>query len=663
MTVDEILGEGGLLSKALERYEFRPQQVKMGNAVTEALRRRRPLIVEAATGTGKTLAYLVPALLSGKRVVISTGTKALQEQLFHKDIPFLQKHWPTKFDAVLLKGRRNYLCKLRFDQMRDSPNFRSRDDARMWPKILSWAKYTQTGDRAEINGLPDDFATWNDLSVGAEACLGQKCPHFEECHITNVRKKASEAKIIVVNHHLFFADLALKDTGFGEILPEFDALIFDEAHHVESVATSYFGMQMSNFKIRELVTDITRAIETEDIVADAINDGLNGVEKASAAFFSVATFGLYEGRYNMSEIMEGTAGPMIKPAAEELLDSLDELKRAIQKTTGLGEIAVRLVGRCAEQRSDLAFILEASDEKYVYFVEVRDKGFYLQASPIDLAKLLRDKLLKAHDRLVFTSATLATGGNFKFFEDRLGINDKRFGDDLSKSFDRLILEPVFDYTQQAMVYVPRRLPPPNDPAWIDGVCTIVEYLLELTEGRAFVLFTSYANMNKVFERLVPKIPYKVLKQGEKPKRELLDEFRSDTHSVLFATSSFWEGVDVEGEALSLVIIDKLPFASPSDPLTKARLDLIDSNGGSSFHSFSVPSAALTLKQGFGRLIRSKNDRGIVAILDSRILNKGYGRHFIDSLPPAPLAHNASQVKAWWASIQSAQEANPVVDVS
>lgn len=646
MTVDEILGEGGLMSRALERYEFRPQQLQMANAVAQALRRRRPLVVEAATGTGKTLAYLIPALLSGKQVVVSTGTKALQEQLFHKDIPFLQKHWPSKFDAVLLKGRRNYLCKLRFDQMRQSPQFRGRDDARLWPKILSWANVTQTGDRSEIPGLPDDYPTWNDLSVGAEGCLGQKCPHFEDCHITTLRKRAAQAQIVVVNHHLFFADLAIRDTGFGEILPEFDALIFDEAHHVESVATSYFGMQMSNFRIRELIADITRAVENEDIQTVYLDEGIDALEKASHTFFSVATFGLYEGRYSLDEVLSGTAGPMIKPAAKELLEAMDVLTRNIERTAGLGEIGVRLAGRCAEQRSDLSFILQADDKKYVYFVEVRDKGFFLQAAPIDLAKLLRDKLLNAHDRLIFTSATLATDGNFDFFEERIGIRERL--EEENFPLDRMILAPVFDYPKQAIVYVPRRLPAPNHPEWQDGVCTIVEYLIGLTEGRALVLFTSYANMKAVHERVSPRIPYTVLKQGDRPKRELLDELRRDTHSVLFATSSFWEGVDVEGEALSLVIIDKLPFASPSDPLTRARLDLIEAKGGSSFSLFSVPSAALMLKQGFGRLIRSKTDRGIVAILDSRVVTKNYGKYFLNSLPPARVAHNASEVKRWWA---------------
>lgn len=647
MNVEDVLGKNGLLSRALERYEFRQQQLDMANAVAESFKRRRPLVVEAATGTGKTLAYLVPALLSGKRVVVSTATKALQEQLFHKDIPFLQKHWPEKFEAVLLKGRKNYLCKLRFEQMRDSPTFRTREDARLWPKVLSWAKYTQTGDRAEIQGLPDDFPTWNDLSVGAESCLGQKCPHYEDCHITNVRKTAASARIVVVNHHLFFADLAIRDTGFGEILPEFDALVFDEAHHVESVATSYFGMQMSNYRIRELVNDITKTLENEDVSTERIDEGLETLEKAANAFFSVATFGLYEGSYSMQEVLEGTAGPMIKPAAKTLLEAFEGLKSAIQKTAGLGELAVRLAARCAEQHSDLAFILEASDKKYVYFVEVKDKGFYLQAAPIDLAKLLREKLLNAHDRLVFASATLATNGNFDFFEERIGIKN-RF-EDKEVALDRLILPPVFDYPNQAMVYVPKRLPAPTEPGWQDGVCTIVEYLIGLTEGRAFVLFTSYTNMNLVHENLAPKIPYKVLKQGEKPKRELLDEFRADTHSVLFATSSFWEGVDVEGEALSLVIIDKLPFANPSDPLTRARCDLIEARGASSFSQFSMPSAALTLKQGFGRLIRSKSDTGVVAILDSRIMTKGYGRYFLNSLPPARVAQNASEVKSWWAA--------------
>lgn len=654
LDIESVLGEGGILSSALERYEFRPQQLEMAHAVEESIKDRHPLIVEAATGTGKTLAYLVPALLSGKTVVISTGTKALQEQLFHKDIPFVREHWPNDFDAVLLKGRKNYLCKLRFEQMRLQPSFRSKEDARIWPKILTWAKKTKTGDRAEIPGLPDDYPTWNELSVGAEACLGTNCEYYEECHVTKARQAASLAKIVVVNHHLYFADLAIRDAGFGEILPEHEVVIFDEAHHLESVATSYFGMQISNWRLRELASDIQRDLEPEDVDTDDIDDAINELEVSSAAFFSALTFGLYDGRYSFEEVFTPEKKRLVEPEYERLESSITDLAKAIVKTKGLGEIGDRLIGRCKEQEIDLRRIMKADDARYVYFIEVRDRGCYLQAAPIDLAQLMREKLLDKQDRVIFTSATLATGGNFDFFEQRMGIKDlqRRNRDQEYEPVDdlkirRLMLPPVFDYDSQALVYVPRRLPDPKHPEYIQGVCTITEYLLSLSKGRAFVLFTSYRNLNAVHEELADKLDYRVLKQGEMPKSELLDAFREDTHSVLFATSSFWEGVDVEGEALSMVIIDKLPFANPSDPLTRARLDLIDSRGKSSFFEFSVPLAALTLKQGFGRLIRSRTDQGVVAILDSRIGKKSYGRYFLESLPPAPVVWNAFEVRDWW----------------
>lgn len=650
-TIDDILGKEGLLSRTLERYEYRPQQLEMAQAVKRAFDRRRTLIVEAATGTGKTLAYLVPAIQSGKRVIISTGTKALQEQLYQKDIPFLQKHYPGKFQAALLKGRRNYLCMLRFNQTKTSPSFRSREDARWWPKIVSWAKLTKSGDRAEIRGLPDDYPTWSDLSVGSEGCLGQNCPHYDSCFVTTARRAASEANLIVVNHHLFFADLSLRDAGHGEILPEYDAVVFDEAHQVESVATSYFGMQVSNWQLREVLADTEKTLDAEEVSTVDLAEAMSVFEKSIAAFFSTFMFGLYDGRYTLEEVLEGPQKTMIESVRQQLVDSLDGLSSTIRKTSKLGEIAVRLSGRCLEQRSMLDGILSQSDDRYVYFVEVRDNGCYLQAAPIDLAHLLRKKLLETHDRVVFTSATLTTAESFDYFQRRIGLRGVPGKGGLLPDIpcDEVQLPPVFDYPNNALVYVPRRLPEPQNEAWLPGICTIIDYLLNLSDGRAFVLFTSYANMNAVHEKLAPNMPQTVLKQGDRPKTELLEEFRKDTHSILFATSSFWEGVDVEGEALSMVIIDKLPFANPSDPLTRARHSMIEDRGGNPFMEFTVPAAALSLKQGFGRLIRSTSDRGVVAILDSRICSKRYGNYFLKTLPPARVVYNASEVKAWWSA--------------
>lgn len=641
--LEAMLKPGGMLSQALERYEYREQQLDMAVAVGEALKKKRPLIVEAATGTGKTLAYLIPALLSGKRVLVSTGTRALQEQLFHKDIPFLQKYLGMKFEAVLLKGRRNYLCLERFEEMKRNPSFRSVQDLQLWPEIQRWAVRTSSGDRAEVDGMPDDYPTWNDLSVGAESCLGSKCQFWEECFVQQARRDAQKADLIVVNHHLFFADLALRQGGRGEILPEVDAVIFDEAHNLEDVATDYFGMQVSNYRIREIVGDIERALDDDDVggEVDRAEEAARELERASGKFFDKLKDLIKEGRYPLAEVME-----QAEAFAEQrrvFLELLKKLGLAV-KAVDLGEVGQRLAERCEEIGFELETILAQKDPSFAYIIERRDSGIFLQASPIDLAMELRGRLLKTQESLIFTSATLATGGNFNYFKRRMGFGTTGKG---ALPVDELLLAPVFNYAEQSLLYVPHKLPAPHDPDFCKNVATIVEYLVKITEGNAFVLFTSYMNMRDVHSRLVDKLEYPVLLQGERSKRELLESFRNTPHSVLFATSSFWEGVDVEGESLSLVIIDKLPFASPSDPLMRARLDLVDERGGNSFAEISLPTAAITLRQGFGRLIRSAEDTGVVAILDSRIAHKRYGSYFLKSLPPAPVVWTAPQVKRWW----------------
>lgn len=690
-TVESILGENGIVAQGLGRYEFRPQQIDMANAVLDSLCNKEILIVEAATGTGKTLAYLVPALLSGRRVVVSTGTKALQEQLFQKDIPFLAKHWHREVKAVLLKGRRNYLCKVRFDEMMLSPKFRAASDVQHWATIKKWAKTTETGDRADVEGLPDDFPTWQDLSVGSEACKGSKCPHYDSCYVTKARKEANEAELIVVNHHLFFADLALKQGGFGEVIPEHDAIIFDEAHHLENVASSYFGMECSNWRVNELILDLKRAMESEGTSDDDLEKSMKSVTQKATSFFSMLAFGHYEGRYPLSMILEGSQKERIQESYRLFGVALTELERELKRFSGASELSERLAERAADLKFETDELMKCDDEKYTYFMEIRDRGVFLNAAPIDLAELFQQKLLRNHDTIVFTSATLSTNDNFTFFKQRMGLKalpplidkdaeekkkevassgsgkgsakttisvkveeskseekpEKKKSKKKKREVKELMLPPVFHYKDQCLVYVPKRLPPPNSPKFIEGVVQIVEYLVNISQGRAFVLFTSWSNMNAAYEELEDKLPFKVLKQGTKPKSELIREFKDDEHSVLFATSSFWEGVDVEGDALRLVIIDKLPFASPADPLNKARMDLLEARGKSSFHDFSVPGAALMLKQGFGRLIRSRSDMGVVAILDSRIATKRYGSHFIKSLPPAPVVWNAVEVKNWW----------------
>jgi ATP-dependent DNA helicase DinG len=645
-----ILGPGGLLSQKLERYEYRHAQLRMAEHVQQALRKRKPLVIEAATGTGKTLAYLIPALLSGKRVVVSTGTRALQEQLFFKDIPFLTEYLPKPFKAVLLKGRKNYLCLWRYNQAGDRPMFRSLEEADLWPEIERWVQVTKTGDRAEIEGMPDDYSPWNELSVGAENCLGQRCEHYDSCFVNKARFSAQEADLIVVNHHLFFADLALRDQGLGEVLPEYDAVIFDEAHHLEDVATEYFGVSVSSYRFTELVQDISRAVETEQIDAHKnLDDALGDLSSTAQDFFNLMARGLTDGRHTHDTFLAGERGERLNTFRQMISDRLEEVRREIKHLGGLGESGERLMARCKELDKELKWVLGGRDPGYAYFADLRNRHVFLQAAPIDLAKILREKLLETHDTLVFASATLATGGNLEFFKSRMGMGTikREAGDYPPLEVDEVVLPSVFDYNRQCVLYVPRKLPPPTDPDFAKNVALIVEYLVGITAGRAFVLFTSYTNLNAVYELLADKLPYPVLKQGDRSKRELLDLFRETEGAVLFATSSFWEGVDIAGDALSLVIIDKLPFANPSDPVMKARLDLSESQGGNSFFDISLPSAALSLKQGFGRLIRTADDKGIVAILDSRIAHKRYGRYFLQSLPPAPVVWTAPEVKRWW----------------
>jgi ATP-dependent DNA helicase DinG len=646
----DIFGPDGLLADAHPRYEHRPRQIEMAEAVERSFEQRRASIIEAATGTGKTLAYLIPALRSGKRVVISTGTKALQEQLFHRDIPFLERHWPEDFEAALLKGRSNYLCKLRFQEFYEGPKSVPNRQRDQWKKIVRWAERTETGDRAEIEGLPDDSRLWQELSVGADNCLHTDCPVHDECFVTRGREAAQEADILVVNHHLFFADLSLKDEGVGEILPEYDAVVFDEAHHLEGVATSFFGTHVSNYRFDDLGEDIERTLVDEDATAPELQESLAELETATANFFDAAGFGFGGGRYPMDELLDDN-GDEIDEQRRELKETLAEVRTGLENVTDeLGDIATRYRERCMELGRDLDLVVSADDDRYAYFAEIRGKGTFLKAAPVDLAKLFRQKLLGNLDAMVFTSATLATGGDLEFFKQRMGmsqiLDDGQVVED-SYDVDEMVLPSVFDYEDQAAIYVPHKMPPPSDDDFTKHAATVVEYLLDVTDGRAFVLFTSYSNLDDVYDRLADDLAYTTLRQGDRPKRELLETFRADTSSVLFATSSFWEGVDVEGDALSMVIIDKLPFANPSDPLVKARLDLLESRGRNPFREFSLPKAALSLKQGFGRLIRSRSDQGIVAILDSRIANRRYGRYFMNSLPPAPVRWTAPATKHWW----------------
>jgi len=631
----EVFGPDGLIAKAHPEYEYRPGQIDMARAVMRAFEEKRHLIVEAGTGTGKTLAYLVPAVaaaLGGNgRVIVSTGTKNLQEQLMEKDIPFLQSVLPKPFAATYMKGRNNYLCLNRLARAQTAPVLEGLDEVDYFEEVCQWSRESETGDRAELANLPEPLSFWRHIDARSESCLGQKCPDYNECFITRMRSRAQEADIVVVNHHLFFADLSLRNGNYGSVLPDYTAVILDEAHLVEEVASEYFGAQVSNYQIEDLVRDLG-ALPIEDANVDhELTHSVARMSRFADNFFMGFRDGRgEEGRY---PIVPGTFARK-KTSGEFEATPLGELYSALESAIARTETTLdalkdkspdveNLVRRLREIRFELEFIVTGTDKKFVYWLERRNRGVFLRASPIDVAGLLQDKLFEEVPTVVLTSATLSSGGNFAFIRDRLGLD----------TADDLIAASSFDYQNQAILYLPARMPDPRDREWAPAAAAEVTRILNATEGRAFVLSTSLAGMQSLFENVWAEIDYPCLVQGSASKGQLLRKFRETPNAVLFATSSFWQGVDVRGEQLSCVIIDKLPFAVPTDPIVAARQRSIEDSGGSSFYEYSVPQAIIALKQGLGRLIRSTTDRGVLAILDPRLRTKGYGRTFLQSLPP------------------------------
>jgi ATP-dependent DNA helicase DinG len=630
----EVFGPEGLIAQAHPEYEYRPGQVDMARAVMRAFEEKRHLIVEAGTGTGKTLAYLVPAVaaaLGGRgRIIVSTGTKNLQEQLMEKDIPFLQSILPKPFSATYMKGRNNYLCLNRLGRTQASPILEGLDEVDYFDEVCDWSRETQIGDRAELAGLPESLSFWRHIDARSESCLGQKCPEFDLCFITRMRNRAQEADIVVVNHHLFFADLSLRNGMYGTVLPDYTAVILDEAHLIEDVASEYFGAQISNYQIDDLVRDLGMS-RIED--ADVDRELMRSTSRLST-FGDNFWMGFREGRGEEGRypIIPGTfavrnvKGGFTSTPLGDLYVALEGALARVETTLDAMKEkppeVENLIRRIRQIRFDLQFIVTGTDKKFVYWFERRGRGIFLRASPIDVAGLLQDKLFDEVPTVVLTSATLSSGGNFAFIRDRLGLD----------TADDLIAESIFDYESQAVLYLPEKMPDPRSRDWAEAAAAEVIRILNATEGRAFVLSTSVAGMHALYERVGSEIDYPSLVQGSVSKGRLLKTFRETPNAVLFATSSFWQGVDVRGEQLSCVIIDKLPFAVPTDPIVAARQRYIEDQGGSSFHEYSVPQAIIALKQGLGRLIRSTTDRGVLAVLDPRLRTKPYGRTFLRSLP-------------------------------
>jgi ATP-dependent DNA helicase DinG len=615
--LEKIFGPQGWLARHHPKYEYRQAQLEMAEEVESSLEHRRHLIAEAGTGTGKTLAYLVPIVLSGRRVVISTGTKNLQEQVFFKDIPFLKKLFPD-IRATLMKGRQNYLCRQKLYDIEQQPALSGLEETELYVQLREWEPKTETGDRAELAGLPDSSELWARVDARRETCTGQKCPKFESCFITRMHQRAAESNIIIVNHHLFFADLALKQMEFTSLLPDYTAVVFDEAHEIEDVATRYFGIQVSNYRVDELARDTEAVLRLKDLRQPDVFRAAGELRNRSELFFEL--FPAAEGRSsfdNRESFLEVHRG-----AYSSVLNAFVRLETELGRVKDRPEELNNLARRAVELREALQMVLESRDRNFVFWWERRGRGVFLEASPIDVSALLRERLFEKVETVILTSATLAVGEAFDFLKQRLGIRNAQ----------EKIFASHFNYGQQAVLYTPLHLPDPRESSFARMASEEVVQVLKASRGRAFVLFTSYQQMREVYERVRRQLRYPMLLQGTAPRTALLDRFRRTPHAVLFATSSFWQGVDVQGQQLSAVIIDRLPFAVPADPVVAARIRHINEDGGNAFTEYQVPEAVIALKQGFGRLIRSETDYGVLAILDNRMVRKHYGKLFLDSLP-------------------------------
>ncbi len=617
--IEDVLGADGLLSRAIEGFAHRPQQLAMAEAVAAAIEEGEHLIAEAGTGTGKTYAYLVPALLSGRKVVISTGTRNLQDQLFLRDLPRLREVMASPAKVALLKGRANYLCLHRLELTLQDVRGYPKEQMRWLLKVRDWSLHTERGDIGEIRDVPEDAPIWPLVTSTADNCLGQECPSWSKCHLVEARRQAQEADLVVINHHLLCADFAIRDTGFAELLPTADVFVIDEAHQLPEVASNFFGETLSTRQVTELVTDTRAEYHREAGDLPKILDQLDRLDKA-AKDLRLA----FEGRPGRGAWAEIEDDARIGTALDTLARELETLHGLLESIEGRGKGLDACLARCASQQQTLADLREPeAPEEVVRWFEVFDRSLRLNSTPIDIAEVFSGQMRQSPATWIFTSATLAVGDSFAHFQHQLGLFKAR-----TARWDS-----PFDFQQQALWYVPRGLPPPSDRGYVQAVMNEALPLIRAARGRAFLLFTSYRALNEAADWLEEQeLDYPLLVQGDQPKAELLRRFVEHGNAVLLGTASFWEGVDVRGDALSLVIIDKLPFASPGDPVLQARLDAIRARGGNPFMHYQVPQAAIALKQGAGRLIRDASDRGVLVVCDPRMLKKSYGHTFLAAMP-------------------------------
>ena len=629
----ELLGSDGPFAREIANFAERPSQQDMAEAVEEAIADGQMLIAEAGTGTGKTFAYLVPALRSGKRIIVSTGTKTLQDQLFHRDLPRVREVLGARVRTSLLKGRANYLCLHRLDQTAKEGRLISREQVSHLQSIRAWAQRTGSGDRGEFAEVPEDSPLWPRVTSTTENCLGAECPQFGDCFVVKARRAAQEADLVVVNHHLLFADLAIKQEGFGEILPGAHAFILDEAHQIPELAGVFFSTSVTARQVTELAADalaecgsVTGALANLQAPIEAIGPA---VKRARLALDKLPAKGSFAQIESDSAIV--TELHALADAARALTEALSG---QAERSRGLASIYERAEALC--QR--LHDVLDGGAQEWVHWYELSPHGFSLHATPLDLAPPLRALRVQSRASWTFTSATLSVAGDFDHFARQLGLDDPV----------ALSLPSPFDYANQTLAYLPMGLPDPNAPDYTERVVAAARPVIEAARGRTFLLFTSHRALRRAAE-LLADFPFPLFVQGTAPRHQLLVEFRESGNGVLLGAASFWEGVDVAGEALSCVIIDKLPFAAPDDPVLEARLSALRLAGGNPFFEWQIPAAVIALKQGVGRLIRDVTDRGVLMLCDPRLTSRAYGKLFLKSLPPMPITRKLADVQAFFAA--------------
>jgi ATP-dependent DNA helicase DinG len=650
--MDKVFGPGGILATHLDGYESRSGQLEMARAVEQLLCRSDEdtspdqasfLVVEAETGLGKTLAYLIPAILSGNRVVISTNTRNLQDQILQREIPLIQQFIDPDLKALCVKGRQNYLCLYRWRQLQPGQqNDLFDEDA--GETLDQWVGETVHGDRSELTWLAASSPLWQKICCLSQFCPGTACPEATGCFLNRLRRDAAASRLLIVNHHLLFSDLAVRKTGYGEVLPRYETVIFDEAHHVENVATTFFGSTFSKYQVIDLAGDIERSAG-----AELSGKRQQGVLQAATRLVSAtdrftAAFPGERGRFLLQQLTQQQ--PETLTRRDQMLAALDQLGKTLDSIAAIDGPWQQYAARALDLAARLTLImierfddLPAEEIRYTYWYERTERNLTLFATPVDVAAELQSTLFSMVRHCVFTSATLTAGGNFKYFLERLG---------LPLETPTLCLSSPFDYPQRTLIYIPdSEFPEPMGPGYQQALHTCMETLITHAKGRTLALFTSLAAMDQAYHNLRDRLSYPLLVQGEAPRRTLLRQFSQDTDSILFAVASFWEGVDIPGESLSLVIIDKLPFEVPSDPVIMARINRIKLLGGNPFAHFQVPRAILTLRQGVGRLMRTAGDRGVIAILDTRLFTKGYGRQFLKSLPASPVTRDQEEVAAFF----------------